>query len=174
MDPVFKVPASPGTPLFPISPERANRQAIPQSPSLPNGISSRAVNESFGSPGRLSDVQGKVAQFNNLSRETTRKRTDSEAALRRAVLGREEAEGELWRLKNTNSDLIRQIEEYGERERKVGLRLEAKMVNPIHTILPPGSNKSRGACPEARGRKDKGKRRQSEIKRDTIPLKAGV
>lgn len=76
----------------------------------------------------MSDVQGKVAQFNNLSRENTQKRRDNEAALKRAVVGREEAESELRRLKEANADMKRSIAEYEQRERKVGLRLESKMV----------------------------------------------
>ena len=128
--PLFRVPASPGTPLFPVSPERANRQqSIPQSPSLPNGFSIRASNDVFGSPGRVSDVQGKVAQFNNLSKESSQKRKENEAALKRAVVGREEAESELRRLKEANSELKKQIIEYEKREKRVGLRLENKMVS---------------------------------------------
>ena len=91
----------------------------------------RGVNDPFGSPGRVSDVQGKVAQFNSLSRETTQKRKDNEAALKRAVVGREEAESELRRLKESNGDLKRKIGEYEQRERKVGLRLESKMVRSM-------------------------------------------
>ena len=74
-------------------------------------------------------MQGKVAQFNNLSRESTHKRKESEAALRRAVVGREEAEGELRRLREANAEMRRRIAEFEGRERKVGLRLEAKMVS---------------------------------------------
>ena len=130
MDPVFRVPPSPGTPLFPVSPERTNRQqqSIPQSPSLPNGFSKRVLDDPFGSPGRISDVQERVAQFNNLSKENTQKRKDNEAALKRAMVGREEAESELRRLKEANAEVKRQIAEYEQRERKVGLRLESKMV----------------------------------------------
>lgn len=155
MDPVFKVPVSPGTPLFPVSPERTNRQALPQSPSLPNGFSTRGLSDTFGSPGRISDVQGKVAQFNNLSRETTQKRKDNEAALKRAVLGREEAEGELRKLREENYDLGRQIEEYGERERKVGLRLETKMVWLHIQALGPSSNGYNRSMPKSLKRKSK-------------------
>jgi septal ring factor EnvC (AmiA/AmiB activator) len=132
MEPIFKVPASPGTPLYPISPERTNRQsAIPvSSPSLTHGFAaaSRGLHDPFGSPGRLSDVQGKVAQFNNLSRESTQKRMDMDAALKRAVVGREEAEAELKRLREAYTELRAQVEEFGERERKIGLRIEATMV----------------------------------------------
>ncbi|KAL8824830.1 MAG: hypothetical protein Q9191_004797 [Dirinaria sp. TL-2023a] len=124
MEPVFKVPASPGTPLFPVSPERANRQPIPQSPSLPSNLEDPFISNHTRVP---SDVQGKVAQFNNLSKETAQRRRDNEAALKRAVLGREEAEGETRRLKEEHRVLRKEIEEGRGRERRVGERLEALM-----------------------------------------------
>ena len=129
MEPVFKIPASPGTPLFPISPERANRRQLPQSPSLPNDLS--AINtDSFVSrhSRQSSDVQGKVAQFNNLSKEATQRRKDNEAALVRAVVGREEAESETRRLKEETRALRKEVEEGRVRERRVGERMEAMMV----------------------------------------------
>lgn len=122
--------ASPGTPLFPVSPERANRQQLPQlaqSPSLPH--LNRAQNDPFLTHSRgNSDVQGKVAQFNNLTKEAAQRRKDSEAALRRAVLGREEAEGESRRLREDNRLLRQDVEEGRARERRVGERLEDVMV----------------------------------------------
>ena len=130
MDPIYRFPASPGTPLFPVSPERANRQQIPtlaQSPSLPH--LSHAQNDPFLSHSRgNSDVQGKVAQFNNLTKEAAQRRKDSEAALKRAVLGREEAEGESRRLREDNRLLRQDVEEGRARERRVGERLEVVMV----------------------------------------------
>ena len=128
MDPVFSFPASPGTPLFPVSPERANRQQLlPQSPSLPS-ISS-VQNDHFTVHTRgNSDVQGKVAQFNNLSKEAAQRRKDSEAALKRAVLGREEAESETRRLREENRLLRQDVEEGRARERRVGERVEGVMV----------------------------------------------
>lgn len=127
MDPVFSFPASPGTPLFPVSPERANRQQLPQSPSLP--FISNIQNDPFILHSRgNSDVQGKVAQFNNLSKEAAQRRKDSEAALKRAVLGREEAESETRRLREENRLLRQDVEEGRARERRVGERVEAVMV----------------------------------------------
>ncbi|KAK4692998.1 hypothetical protein P7C71_g4311, partial [Lecanoromycetidae sp. Uapishka_2] len=123
MDPVFRFPASPGTPLFPVSPERANRQQLPQSPSLPSLQNNPFLTHSRGN----SDVQGKVAQFNNLSREAAQRRKDSEAALKRAVLGREEAESETRRVREDNTILRRDVEEGRARERKMGERLEDMM-----------------------------------------------
>lgn len=125
MDPVFKMPASPGTPLFPVSPERANRQAISHSPSLPfdlhDPFKSAHLREN-------SDVQSKVAQFNSLSKEAVQRRRDNEAAMRRAVLGREEAENETRRLKEENQRLRKELEEGRAREKRVAERIESVMV----------------------------------------------
>ncbi|KAL9108264.1 MAG: hypothetical protein Q9187_008322 [Circinaria calcarea] len=129
MDPFFKVPPSPGFPLFPVSPERVNRQHLPQSPSLPSGLSTSLQDPFSISPTKASsDVQGKVAQFNNLSKEAIQRRKDNEAALRRAVVGREEAESETKRLKEENKLLKKEIEEGRSRERRVGERVESVMV----------------------------------------------
>lgn len=129
MDPFFKVPPSPGFPLFPVSPERVNRQHLPQSPSLPSGLSTSLQDPFSTSPTKASsDVQGKVAQFNNLSKEAIQRRKDNEAALRRAVVGREEAESETKRLKEENKLLKMEIEEGRSRERRVGERVESVMV----------------------------------------------
>ena len=135
MDPKFIIPPSPGTPLFAVSPERANRQPLPlpQSPSLPSDLVT--LRETFAATGHIrtsSDVQGKVAQFNNLSREAAQRRRDNEAALKRAVMGREEAESETRRLKEENRVLRRDIEEGRGRERKVAERLDGVMVGKIH------------------------------------------
>ncbi|KAL8914194.1 MAG: hypothetical protein Q9172_007140 [Xanthocarpia lactea] len=74
-----------------------------------------------------SDVQNKVAQFNSLSKEAVQRRKDNEAAMRRAVLGREEAENETRRLKDENKGLRQELEEGKARERKVAERIEAVM-----------------------------------------------
>ena len=78
-----------------------------------------------------SDVQGKVAQFNNLSKEAAQRRKDSEAALKRAVLGREEAESETRRLREENRLLRQDVEEGRARERRVGERVEGIMVGQL-------------------------------------------
>ena len=129
MDSVFEIPASPGTPLFPVSPERANRRQLLQSPSMPNDLSGITADQLIPRHSRQSsDVQGKVAQFNNLSKEATQRRKDNEAALIRAVVGREEAESETRRLKEETRALRKEIEESRIRERRVGERMEAMMV----------------------------------------------
>ena len=73
-------------------------------------------------------MQGKVAQFNNLTKEAAQRRKDNEAALKRAVLGREEAEGESRRLREDNRLLRQDVEDGRARERRVGERLEGVMV----------------------------------------------
>lgn len=126
MDFTTGLPASPGTPLFPVSPERANRQhyAAPgYSKQAPYGRPVSTLGLSSLSPGggttnlalladssdsrptRGSDVQEKVAQFNTLARDAAQRRRDHEAALKRAILGREEAEAENVRLKEELSNL---------------------------------------------------------------------
>lgn len=140
-DPIYRFPASPGTPLFPVSPERENRKypapsQLPPSPSMmPSSISpSRTILHHENSPSAnpqytsTSSVQGKVAQFNHLTKEAAQRRKDSEAALNRAVMGREEAENESRRLRETNDALRREVEEGRGRERRVGERLESVMV----------------------------------------------
>ena len=74
-------------------------------------------------------MQGKVAQFNGLAKEAAQRRKDNEAAIKRAVLGREEAEAESRRLREGNERLRLEIEEGRARERRVGERLEALHVS---------------------------------------------
>ena len=131
--PSLQVPSLSRYSPFPSLAERANRQQLPQSPSLPS--ISNIQNDPFilNSRGN-SDVQGKVAQFNSLSKEAAQRRKDNEAALKRAVLGREEAESETRRLREENRVLRQDVEEGRARERRVGERLEGVMVGqPIIT-----------------------------------------
>ena len=126
MDPNYKFPASPGTPLFQVSPERVNQQrpvifddVAPASPSRHNHS-------------RDSSVHEKVAVFNSLAfqgKQLERKAND--AALKRAMLGREEAESEMRRYREETRSLRRQLEEGKERERRVGERLESVMVRSL-------------------------------------------
>lgn len=129
MDPPFCFPASPGTPLFTVSQERVNRQPIiPQSPSLPSDLAHLRDPLTGAHTRTTSDVQGKVTAFNNLSKDSSQRRKDNEAALKRAVVGREEAESETRRIKEENRVLRREIEEGRGRERKVAERVEVVMV----------------------------------------------
>jgi hypothetical protein len=128
MDPPFRVSATPGTPLFPISPERANKQ-------LPNHAMTNtppAPTLSFHGHSRTNlDVQGKVEKFNSLTKEASERRRAHEAALKRAIVGREEAENEARRTKDELRKLKAELSEGKDRERKVGERVENLMVGLI-------------------------------------------
>lgn len=67
------------------------------------------------------------------SKQLERKTAD--AALKRAMLGREEAESEMRRYRDEARGLRRYIEEGRERERKVGERLETVMVGRTIIIV---------------------------------------
>lgn len=133
MDPIFRTPASPGTPLFPVSPERSNRQAVTHSPSLPSDLHDPYKS---GHSQENSDVKNKVAQFNCLTKEAAQRRKDNEAAMRRAILGREEAESEAKRARDENGTLRIDLEEGKAREKKVAQRLESVMVRLSYSIRP--------------------------------------
>lgn len=124
MDPKFAFPQTSGKPLLAVSPERANRQHLPPSPSLPSELARLREPFSAGHTRTSSEVQVKVAQFNNLSKEAIQRRKDNEAALKRAIMGREEAESETRRLKEESRLLKKDLEEGRFKERKVCERLE--------------------------------------------------
>ncbi|KAL6864177.1 hypothetical protein J3F83DRAFT_766731 [Trichoderma novae-zelandiae] len=120
-------PAATGGPLQMASPDRVNQRRDTLFATL------RAPGASEdGCTSRESPVHDKISQFNNLSmsmqsRQLERKTAD--AALKRAMLGREEAEAEIRRLKDDARDLRQEIDEGKERERRVGERLETVMEN---------------------------------------------
>lgn len=73
-----------------------------------------------------------TSPFNSLSMSAHSKlleRKTADAALKRAMMGREEAEAEMRKLREETAALRKSIEEGKERERKVGERLEAVMVS---------------------------------------------
>ncbi|PHH83849.1 hypothetical protein CDD82_41 [Ophiocordyceps australis] len=79
---------------------------------------------------RDGSVLDKISQFNSLSvamqsRQLERKTAD--AALKRAMMGREEAEAEMRRLRDETTRLQNAVDEGRERERRVGERLESVM-----------------------------------------------
>lgn len=95
----FKVPSVPGTPLYALSPERMNQQRrLPESPSMPSFLSSPERKHHRNS----SDVRSKVEFLNSLSglntpqSPTRQNAASTNAALQRAMLGREEAEAQLY------------------------------------------------------------------------------
>ncbi|TVY35662.1 hypothetical protein LSUB1_G006898, partial [Lachnellula subtilissima] len=132
MDMSYKFPGSPGTPLHQVSPERVNQQR-PISMFEPDSDSAgipRFSEVKGHSHSRDSSVHDKISQFNTLAfqgKQLERKAND--AALKRAMLGREEAESEMRRYRDETRSLRKHIEEGRERERKVGERLETVMEN---------------------------------------------
>ncbi|KAI9789551.1 MAG: hypothetical protein M1816_005958 [Peltula sp. TS41687] len=134
MDPSHRYLPTPGAPLHPVSPERANQQKHSQrpeisiSPSLPN-INGYVQATMMSS----SDVPGKVAQFNSLDgKDVMERRRVNDAALKRAVLGREEAESETRRVKEMVQTLTDELEVSKQREGKFVRRLERALEELHH------------------------------------------
>ena len=124
MDTSDEFPGSPGTPLNAVSPDRVNQQRPQYDPESPTTSFRRENRHS-----RDSSVHDKVAAFNSLAFQSKQlERKTNDAALKRAMLGREEAETEMRRYRDDVRALRRHIEEGKERERKVGERLENVMV----------------------------------------------
>src|SRR5436305_3110535 len=122
-----ELPASPGAPLFPISSERVNQQRLPQGLDQPRS-SLNSTDTGLRHSRTGSDVQLKVAQFNSISREAETHRSANDVAMKRAVLGREEAENENKKAKEELRRLRKEIEEGKLRERRVGERVESLIV----------------------------------------------
>ncbi len=129
MDPKFSFPLPYGKPLVAVSQERANRQPLPPSlTSIPSEPARLRDPFTSGDTGTSSESQLKFAQF---SKEAIQRRKDNEAALKRAIMGREEAENEVRRFKEENQVLRNEIEEGRGRERRVAERVEGVMVGDI-------------------------------------------
>lgn len=118
MDTSLSMPGSPaGGPLQAVTPDRVNR--------------CDSIFSSLRGEARDSSVHEKIHQFNNLSiamQSKQMERKTADAALKRAVVGREEAEAEMKRMRDELMLLMKDIDEGKERERKVGERLETVMV----------------------------------------------
>ena len=150
--PPFKFPASPGTPLFPLSPERVNGNRSPyggghlaQSPSLPEFSTSQfGLKPSHSRDNSDANVQGMVARFNSLEiRDHKEIHRRDEIAIKRAEMAREMAEMDLKKIKDEKEEVEREgkkwreevrklrkeVEEGRERERKGAKRLEVVMVS---------------------------------------------
>ena len=113
------------TPLNACSPERVNQQR-PQS----------ALFSSFRSEFRDSSVHEKISQFNSLATQSKQlERKAADAALTRALLGREEAESDARRFREETKSLKRSLDESRDREKKVSQRMEQVMVRRLS--LPP-------------------------------------
>jgi hypothetical protein len=121
MDPSSSLPGTPsGGPLLPVSPDRVNQQRD----------SSSLLYVSARSELRESSVHEKISQFNTLALQSKQlERKTADAALKRAMLGREEAESDMRRYRDEARTLRKAVEEGKERERRVGERLETVMVS---------------------------------------------
>lgn len=121
MDSDTSRPGSPtpvGTPLQPVAHDRVNMQR--------DSLLDSSVR---GNDARDSSVHDKINQFNSLAMQSKQlERKTADAALKRAMLGREEAETEMRRYRDEARLLRKQVEEGKERERRVGERLETVMV----------------------------------------------
>ncbi|KAJ5551947.1 hypothetical protein N7461_006645 [Penicillium sp. DV-2018c] len=110
---------SPSKALHPVSPERMN-QGIPASPSLPADLLSLHHKNARG----VSEVQAKVAFLNGLSRSGSPANAANNAAVQRAILGREEAESALVAAQE-------ELHEAETRERRISERLES-LLEELH------------------------------------------
>ncbi|KAJ5648961.1 uncharacterized protein N7484_002684 [Penicillium longicatenatum] len=115
---------SPTKALNPVSPERMNQQTIPASPSLPSELLSLHHKNTKG----VSEVQAKVAFLNSLARGSSpsaqAQTATNNAALQRAILGREEAESAL-------TSAQEELSEAQSRERRISERLES-LLEELH------------------------------------------
>lgn len=129
----FNFPPTPGMPLFSLSPERINAQRGNATPTegLPTSL------PEFGSPKHArsnSAVEGMIARFGSLDvKDHVDLRKKDEAALRRAQMGREEAEGEARKLKDEARVAKKEAEDAKERERKTVKKLDVLLVSIIVT-----------------------------------------
>ncbi|KAJ2980130.1 hypothetical protein NQ176_g2824 [Zarea fungicola] len=108
------------TPTGPLSPLRTS------TPSRVNQHRESSVTP-FRSDLYDSPVLERISQFNNMSGQSRQLERKANDALKRAVLGREEAEGEMRRLRDEIAQLQYAVEQGREREIKVGERLETVM-----------------------------------------------
>lgn len=146
MDPPVLFPASPGIPLFPLSPERVNGArplyGLPQSPSLPEF---RKPDIEFGKPTDFSvspgspvspfrtfvhsrnsssasdaHVQGMVARFNSLDIRDHKDKTGKyEIEYRRAEMARETAELEAKKMRQQLGEAEVELKRVREEGRKL-------------------------------------------------------
>ncbi|KFY30089.1 hypothetical protein V494_08276 [Pseudogymnoascus sp. VKM F-4513 (FW-928)] len=125
MDPNYKFPASSGAPLNQVSPDRVNQQRY----DVDSSARVRLFDEER-SHSRDSSVHEKAAKFDTLAFQgKALERRMNDAALKRAMLGREEAESEMRRYRDEARALRKEVQEGKDRERKVGVRLENVMEN---------------------------------------------
>lgn len=115
-----------GGPLYAASPERVNSQRTSKNYEV--------ITSTTRVHTRENSVHEKVASFNSLSSlSKTSDKRHHDAALKRAMLGREEAESEMQRYREEARLLKNVVEEGKQRERKVAERLESVMEKFMHS-----------------------------------------
>lgn len=114
-DSLSLTPTGPLSPLQTSTPDRVNQRR--ESQMTP-----------FRTDGYDSPVLDKISQFNNMSGQSRQQERKTNDALKRAVLGREQAEMEMKHIRDEIKQLQNAVEHGKERERKVGERLETVMV----------------------------------------------
>lgn len=110
----------------------------------PDGVNRRDSNLSnMRMDGYESPVLDKISQYNNLNPTPQSKqleRKTAEAAIKRALVGREEAEAEMKTLRDENKSMRKALDDAKVRERKVGERLETLMVGAQQNTVSPATN----------------------------------
>ncbi|CAK7271095.1 hypothetical protein SEPCBS57363_004440 [Sporothrix epigloea] len=102
------------TPLQVVPPERVNQQQ----------------GNHLGLDPNIASATDKISQFNSLATQSKHlERKTADAALKRAMLGREEAETEMRRYREEARQLRKQADEGRHREQRLGERLETVMEN---------------------------------------------
>lgn len=119
----FRGFSTPGMPLFAISPERANRQFRTQHahPHTPVAYPPASDKSDFA-------YSWHDRPTPNLDDDPEEIMRDQEVGLRKAMMGWEEAAGEVRKAKEEVTQLKKKIEEGKERERIVGERLDGVTV----------------------------------------------
>jgi len=116
-------PAGGGQPLQPVSHNAQRDSALLASAQL------HRISFAESASHRDSSVHEKITQFNTMAMQSKQhERKTAEAALKRAVLGREEAEAEARRCRDEMKMMKKIVDEGKDRERRVGERLETLMV----------------------------------------------
>ncbi|KAI9808224.1 MAG: hypothetical protein M1825_004681 [Sarcosagium campestre] len=133
MDSFLRLAATPGTPLFPVSPERVNQQrsvAVDMTPTpTPSRIPFDSQPSSNSHLRSASDLQGIVGPFDSANDDCLdSKKRHSTDTPNQARTGKEEAEAELAGFLTENEQLLREVEEGKQRERRVAKRLESMMI----------------------------------------------
>lgn len=116
-------------PFDPVSSDRLNTPQQQQPGSEKRHSIHTLVSPTRSTHSRDSSVSDKINQFNTLASQNKHlERKTADAALKRAILGREEAEAEVRKYKDEMRSLKKQLDEGRDRERRVGERLETVMV----------------------------------------------